>query len=374
MPPAGLARPMSRTMVPIQKRPWASQRPSLKRMPGCGWLMVARHFTWAMGGSCSSTSKMPLSMAAITVPRVLSAMQPTRSASAQLCWMRVAQSRRWMRWLSMSTQYKAWVATDHTGDSPTRSRALEMAKTAVMAGLLASLVGRHGLALEQEATTLVDRGRVGDVGLGGAGIDGLAEWVRTVLRHVAHVAGCAVVIPGHRVVRHAEDRRVAQDGRSQAGGDQAVQVVKAEPAGQHAAVPGFGKRGADAHAGGLDAVAVVIHAGQVFTKRLAHAIQAVGAGRVVQRDGFALLVEAGHVVGAGKHHALHAKLAGRFVQVVDAQNVGLHDRLECGFDGNAAKVHDGLTTLHHGVHLGGIGQVGQDRKSTRLNSSHSQIS
>ena len=53
-----------------------------------------------------------------------------------------------------------------------------------------------------------------------------------------------------------------------------------------------------------------------------------------------LPVEAGDVVRAREHDALDAVAARRFVEVVGADDVGLHDRLERAFDRDAAEVHD----------------------------------
>jgi hypothetical protein len=47
---------MSMHMVLTQKRPSASQRPSLKRMWGLGWLTGARQVSCNAGGSSSVTA------------------------------------------------------------------------------------------------------------------------------------------------------------------------------------------------------------------------------------------------------------------------------------------------------------------------------
>ncbi len=109
----------------------------------------------------------------------------------------------------------------------------------------------------------------------------------------------------------------------------------------------------------LDAVAIKVQARQILAKRLAHAIQAVRARRVVGVNRFRLTVKARHMVGTGKHDTAHTVLARRFVQVIDAQNVGLQDRAERPLHRNAAQVDDGIHALHHGVDRRRVGQISQ---------------
>ena len=78
---------------------------------------------------------------------------------------------------------------------------------------------------------------------------GRAEHVRRIQRSVAKVLGVGVVPPGGLVVGHAVNDAVAHDGRGQGRHDQALEVVKAQPSGQHAAVFGFGIRRAPGTAG-----------------------------------------------------------------------------------------------------------------------------
>ena len=138
-----------------------------------------------------------------------------------------------------------------------------------------------------------------------------------------------------------------------------MQVIKTQPTGQHAAVFGFCKGRANADAGRLYAVAVKVHAREVFTKRLAHPVHAVRPGRVRWGNGVALAVKARYMVGAGKHHALHALLARGFVEVVNAQNIGLQNGAKRPFNRHAAHVHNGLAPgngLLYGLCVGQIGQ------------------
>jgi hypothetical protein len=72
---------------------------------------------------------------------------------------------------------------------------------------------------------------------------------------------------------------VADDRRGQARDDEALEVVVAEPGGEHAAVLRLGERRADAQAHRLDAVAVEVEARQVLAERLADAVVAVGPHR-----------------------------------------------------------------------------------------------
>ncbi len=140
-------------------------------------------------------------------------------------------------------------------------------------------------------------------------------------RGVADVLGMGVVPPCGLVVRHAVDDAVAHDGGSQGRHDQALQVIKAQPGGQHAAVFGLGIRGANAQAHRLDSPTVPVQLGQVFAKGFGQAIKAIGLGGHAGVDHFVLAVKAGHVVGAGKHDALDALQACGFIQVDHAHDV-----------------------------------------------------
>jgi hypothetical protein len=75
---------MSMNMVPAMKRPWRSQRPSLKRMPSPR--PEAGAASLCAVASCASPSdklKMPVSMPAIRPPPALAATQATISALSQ---------------------------------------------------------------------------------------------------------------------------------------------------------------------------------------------------------------------------------------------------------------------------------------------------
>ena len=121
-PPAGWARAMSRTMVPAQKRPWRSQRPSLKRMPSCGCRTAETRVQASVPSSAGRRWNRPVSMPAIRPPSACRAMHARRSGVAQLVSWRSAQRRRRSARPSMSTQYRACSVTDHSGLSPTWSR------------------------------------------------------------------------------------------------------------------------------------------------------------------------------------------------------------------------------------------------------------
>ena len=172
---------------------------------------------------------------------------------------------------------------------------------------------------------------------------------------------CMLVVPPQgMVVRHAIDDAVPDDGRAQRRHHQALQVVVAQPGGQHAPVLGLGKRRAYAQAHGFQAITVPIKLRQVFAKGLAHAVQAVRAHRVARIDHLVLPVKPGDMVGAGEHDALDALLARRLVQVIDTDDIGGQDRLPGLFGGDAAQVHDHVHLLRHLLHGKLVGQIGDD--------------
>jgi hypothetical protein len=141
-------------------------------------------------------------------------------------------------------------------------------------------------------------------------------------------------------------------GAVSAAPDQALQVVVAQPGGQHAAVHRLGERRADAQAHGLEPVAVEVELRQVLAEGLAQAVVAVGALGLRGVDGLALGVEAGDVVRAGEHDAPHAVHAGRLVDMVGADDVGREHILEAVFGGHAAQVHHRLHALQQRHHRG----------------------
>ena len=177
------------------------------------------------------------------------------------------------------------------------------------------------------------------------------------MRHIANMARLAVVPPGHGVVRHAKHDAVAQHRGGEARCNQAMQIVKAQPTGEHAAVFGLGERRANANASRFNAVAVKVQARQVFAKGFAQAIHAVRAWRCVAGDRFVLPVKTSDMVGAGKHNALDTVHTSRLIQVVHTQDVGLQNRAKRAFDRHAAQMNNRIGALHHGVHGGAVGQV-----------------
>ena len=163
---------------------------------------------------------------------------------------------------------------------------------------------------------------------------------------------CAAEVLSHqRVVlsEHAVDDAVPDHRRRQAGDDQPLQVVVAEPGGEHAPVLGLGKRRADAQAHRLEAVAVEVEARQVLAEGLAQAVVAVGPHRLARRDHLVLAIEAGDVVRAREHDPPHAVPARRLVEVVHADDVGLQDRLERPLHRDAAEVDDRRRAGDQGV-------------------------
>src|SRR6202012_1642373 len=117
----------------------------------------------------------------------------------------------------------------------------------------------------------------------------------------------------------------------------ALEIVVAQPRREHAAVLRLGEGGPDAHAHRLHAIAVEIELREVFAERLADAVVAVRPRRHLWIDHFALAVETRHMVRAREHDAPDALLASRFVEVVDADDVGLQDRLPRPLDRDTAE-------------------------------------
>ncbi len=169
--------------------------------------------------------------------------------------------------------------------------------------------------------------------------------------------GLAVVPPDVAVRGHAVDDGVAQLGSKQAAAHQLREVAIAQPGGEHAAVLGFGKGGADAQAGGLDAIAVEVEARQVFPIRLGQAVVAVGPARGVRIEYLVLLVEADHVVRTGEHDPLDPMAARAFVDMEDALDVRLQDFLERPLDRDTTHVHDGIAAADQPVDRRLVGQV-----------------
>ncbi|MNP09898.1 hypothetical protein D3C76_1020210 [compost metagenome] len=139
--------------------------------------------------------------------------------------------------------------------------------------------------------------------------------------------------------------------------EQLGEVAEAQPGAHHPAVLRLGERRADAHADGLDAVAIEVEGGHVFAVGLGQTVVAVGAARGVGVDDFVLLVEADHVVGTGEDHALDAVTACRLVDVEDAADVGAEDFFERALNRHAAKMQDrvhAFDQLMHGVLVGEV--------------------
>ncbi len=91
-------------------------------------------------------------------------------------------------------------------------------------------------------------------------------------------------------------------------------------------------------------------------KSLLRPVVAVGPRRVQRVYHFALFVAAGDVVGTGEDDAPRAVPPRRFVQVMQAADVGLQDRLERAFDRNAAQVNHGIDAFQQCMHGRGVGQ------------------
>src|SRR5204862_6446638 len=164
-----------------------------------------------------------------------------------------------------------------------------------------------------ETAALVDGRRVCGIERRALGLDALALRVGAVARLEAQVRGLRVVPPRTRVVRDAEDDRVADLRREERAAHELHQVVVAEIRREHATVARRGEGRSDAQAHRLDAVAVEVEAREALAEALAHAVEPIGAPRTVGIDALRLPVVAGHMVGAREHDALHAVLSRRLI-------------------------------------------------------------
>ena len=145
--------------------------------------------------------------------------------------------------------------------------------------------------------------------------------------------------------------------REQALFDELHEIVVAEPGAHHAAVLGLGEGRANAHADGLDAIAIEVEARHVFTERFGQAVVTIRPAAHVGVELFVLLVKADHMVGAGKHHALDAVAARRFVEVEDAFDIGLQHLFKRALHRHATHVHNRVAAGHQGIHRLLVGQV-----------------
>ncbi len=96
---------MSSSMVPAQKRPWRSQRPSLKRMAGAACATGESGVAASVPSACGFTENRPLSMPAIHSPDASArgAMQAIISFALHFAWPWSACQRFSVR-AGMSTQ------------------------------------------------------------------------------------------------------------------------------------------------------------------------------------------------------------------------------------------------------------------------------
>ncbi len=120
---------------------------------------------------------------------------------------------------------------------------------------------------------------------------------------------------------------------------------------------GQGRARADAHKGAFLPELLEVHPGQRLTKHLGHAIEAIGAECALRTQPVGLPVKADRVVGAGENDARLAMGARSLVQIVEAEDIGLQDRLKGRLDRNAAKVNDAVTPRNHRVDRRRIGEV-----------------
>ncbi|MNR25339.1 hypothetical protein D3C85_1424840 [compost metagenome] len=107
-------------IVPSQSRPWASQRASLARLPGCG---SATHSSVSRGsspGESRSRRYTPLLNVTSASPLSQGINAETCSGICQICTL--APISRSACLPAMSTQYSAWVGASQNGPSPSCAR------------------------------------------------------------------------------------------------------------------------------------------------------------------------------------------------------------------------------------------------------------
>jgi hypothetical protein len=97
---------MSSSMVPAHKRPWRSQRPSLKRMAGAACSTGASDVAASVPSACGLSEKRPLSMPAIHSPGASArgAMQAIISFAVHFAWPPSPACQRFSVRAGMSTQ------------------------------------------------------------------------------------------------------------------------------------------------------------------------------------------------------------------------------------------------------------------------------
>ena len=105
-------------MVPAQKRPARSQRPSLKRFSGRCASGLA---TGASAPLAASRKWIPLFVAARSPPFSRNAMLPTTSGSTCIITAPLAGSRRFTAGQRLSTHHSIFSRSSHSGHSPSRS-------------------------------------------------------------------------------------------------------------------------------------------------------------------------------------------------------------------------------------------------------------
>ncbi|MNP30496.1 hypothetical protein D3C76_1235700 [compost metagenome] len=112
--------PMLFCMVPSQSRPWASQRASLARLPGCGSATQNKVRRGSSPGEFRSSRYTPLLKVTSASPLAQGMNAETCSGICQICTL--APISRSACLPAMSTQYSAWVGASQNGPSPSCAR------------------------------------------------------------------------------------------------------------------------------------------------------------------------------------------------------------------------------------------------------------
>lgn len=141
---------------------------------------------------------------------------------------------------------------------------------------------------------------------------------------------------------------------------QRQEIARAQPGGKHAPVLRLREATAYSETSRLQAEFVEVKPGKILAEALADAVQAVRptGSHVVKR--LADAVESGHMIGACEDDAADARLSCPLVQIVGAEDVGLRQPVEIGFDGDRAKVQDRIAATRKFLDGLPVGEVAPD--------------
>ena len=173
--------------------------------------------------------------------------------------------------------------------------------------------------------------------------------LRLVLGPIAQAIGVAVVVPGADVARDAVDDLEVDVRMLEADPHELGEIARADPDRQAAPVDRLVVDIADADVEHAQAVLVGVHPAERLAERLADAVARVGPRHDGVVDRALAAIEAHHVVGGGEDDALAALPARRLVDVVEADDVGVEDRIPRPLDRVAAEVDQAVGALAAGA-------------------------